>query len=176
MRITIDEIERSCYNTGMAKYTPKSSYQLLEIKDNGDEVRLYENGDKRNQLGQIVEYGGQGKLITAETSRDYAQRRKAKILREIEAKLTDITKTNAPAEAIAAIVGKRAEIAMKDTTRTGNEAAKIVLSAVDAYQTKAEEHTQVIQHEYTVDDETRALLHAMIQERRDTHTDAGNIE
>ena len=70
--------------------------------------------------------------------------------------------------AVFAVVGKRAEIAMRDETRTGNEAAKIVLQAVDAYQDKQTPQQQTtIRNEYAMDDETKELLHAILRERRD---------
>ena len=142
-------------------------YTLLETREDGTEVRQYENGYIRNQNGQLLVLPENAPVITSENAREYHKMRKAKILRAIEEKLVDVTKTNAPAEAIANIVGKRAEIAMTDDTRTGNEAAKIVLSAVDAYQSKDERHETVTRHEYTIDDETRAILTRMIRERRD---------
>jgi hypothetical protein len=156
----------------------KPRYTVIGMTDDNHEIRLYDNGDKRNELGHLLENNGKGnEIITPETARTYHAMRKQKILAAIESKLKDVTKTNAPAEAIAAIVGKRAQIAMTDDTRTGNDAAKIVLLAVDAYQNKTTEQAQITRHEYTVDEETRLLLHAMIQDRRDTHTtDAAIID
>ena len=144
-------------------------YTLLEVRDDGTEVRQYENGDIRNQNGQVIAPIERLKehAITSETAHEFHKMRKAKILRAIEAKLTDVTKTNAPADAIAEIVGKRASIAMTDDTRTGNEAAKIVLSAVDAYQDKDDKRETVTRHEYAIDDDTRALLERLVRERRD---------
>lgn len=145
----------------------KAVYELLEVKEDGTEIRKYEDGTIRNQKGHaLTKLPNEGHEITVDNARHYHALRKAKILHAIEAKITDITRTNAPAEAIAAIVGKRAEIAMKDKTRTGNDAAKIVLSAVDAYQEKQTAVTNTERHEYTIDDDTKALLHALLTERR----------
>lgn len=157
----------------MTKYTPKP-YELISRDEvTGDEVRLYADGSKRNQNGRLLEkLPGGNELITSETARQYHALRKQKILESIEQTLTDITKTKLPADAIAAIVGKRAQIAMTDDTRTGNEAAKIVLSAVDAYQDrKVETKENITRHEYTIDDDTRRLLMTMIQERRGNDDD-----
>lgn len=153
-------------------------YDLLHVDESGNEVRRYKDGSLRNQNGHLLaKLDNAGYEITQENARHYHALRKAKILREIESKLKDVTKTNAPAEAIAAIVGKRAEIAMNDDTRTGNEAAKIVLSAVDAYQDKQNNDQQTtIRNEYTMDAETKALLYAMIQERREYRTDVLSID
>lgn len=162
----------------MAKYVPKP-YELLGIDENtGDEIRLYDDGSKRNQKGHLLEYlGSGGELITQETARQYQQLRKQKILESIESTLKDVTKTNLPADAIAAIVGKRAKIAMTDDTRTGNEAAKIVLSAVDAYQDKVSSGTVNTQrHEYTIDDDTKRLLTAILHERRGYSDSDGVID
>ena len=144
-------------------------YELLSVDADGNEVRRYRDGSTRDQRGRTLAFiPGGNELITAETARAYHAKRKAKILAAIESKLTDITRTTVPADAIAAIVGKRAEIAMNDDTRTGNDAAKIVLSAVDAYQDKApHETTNTQRHEYTMDAETRALLEAVLRERRE---------
>lgn len=152
-----------CYNQNMGK-----PYTLLEVREDGTEVRQYEDGNIRNQRGQLLVLPENAPVITSENARQYHQMRKDKILRAIESRIQDVTKTNAPAEAIAAIVGKRASIAMKDETRTGNEAAKIVLSAVDAYQDKRDgDHQTTTRHEYAIDDDTKALLHAMLRQRRD---------
>src|SRR5688500_4828148 len=145
-------------------------YTLLSIDENGNEVRLYEDGTKRNQLGHTLELPAaiSGHPITSENAHTFHKLRKQKTLEAIERKLVDVTKTNAPADAIAHIVGKRAEIAMRDETRTGNEAAKIVLQAVDAYQDKQTPQQQTtIRNEYAMDDETKELLHAILRERRD---------
>lgn len=145
----------------------EKTFEVLEVREDGTEVRLYENGEKRNQRGQLIEAAPWNNIITSETAHEYNRRRKQKVLEAIESKLMDVTKMGAPAEAIAHIVGKRAEIAMSDDSRTGNEAAKIVLSAVDAYQDKAApEKTNVTRHEYAIDEETKALLEEMLRARR----------
>lgn len=153
------------YNQGMGK-----PYTLLETREDGTEVRLYEDGSKRNQRGELLEYLDSGaSIITPETARLLHAARKAKILAAIEAELTSVTRTSVPSEAIGKIVGKRAAIAMEDDSRAGNEAAKIVLSAVDAYQEKQpDDYAKVTRHEYAMDDETKALLHEMLRQRRDT--------
>lgn len=158
-----------CYNSGMAETKPK--YTLLSTDENGNEVRQYENGYIRNQNGQIIVLPENAPVITSENARQYHQMRKQKILDAIEREITDLTRTNAPADAIAKIVRKRAEIALKDKGKSGNDAAKIVLSAVDAYQNKAAEgSTNVLRHEYVMDDSTRDLLERMLRDRRDTST------
>ena len=154
-------------------------YELLEVRPDGTEVRLYEDGTKRNQRGQALTLPKviQDQQITSETAYIRHKQRKDKILRAIEQKVQDVTKTNAPAEAIAYIVGKRAKVAISDESKVGNDAAKIVLAALDAYQDKRpQEQTSTIRNEYIMDDETRALLHAMIQERRDTGTDTTDAD
>jgi hypothetical protein len=55
---------------------------------------------------------------------------------------------------------------MKDDTRTGNEAAKIVLQALDAYQAKEQVSTNVLRNEITIDDNTRLLLERLAQAKR----------
>jgi hypothetical protein len=154
------------------------TYVLLSVDADGNERRQYDNGQIRNQNGALLELPDALKehAITSDTARTFHAMRKAKILRAIEARLQDVTKTNIPADAIAAIVAKRAAIAMSDDTRTGNEAAKIVLSAVDAYQDKAQETTHVQRHEYTIDDETRQLLEAMVTRRRGAILDGNIVE
>jgi hypothetical protein len=168
MRIDIDVIEHLCYNIPMAQY------QVIGTDTDGKEIRLYESdGSIRNWRGQLLVKHPQAVEITADTTHDYTKRRKQKILDAIEQNVMDITRTNVPADAIGKIVGKRAEIAMNDNTRTGNDAARLVLQAIDAYQDKVDNtRTNVLRHEYSIDSETRALLDAMIQERRDTTTDA----
>jgi hypothetical protein len=156
-----------CYNIGMAKY------ELLSMDEHGNEVRLYENGHLRNQNGQLLTAPPNAVKITAETSHAYNRRRKEKILEEIEKSVMDITRTNVPAEAIGAIVGKRAKVAMTDEGKTGNDAARIVLQALDAYQERVEEtRTNVLRHEYVIDDETIALLEKITRMKRDEVIDS----
>src|SRR5688572_6584492 len=146
----VDRLEQMCYNMGMGK-----PYTLLEVRDDGTEVRLYENGDKRNQNGQIIEgYTGKDTIITAENSRFYRDLRKQKILTAIENGLMRVTDAPNPSEAIAHIVTKRAEIAMTDNGRAGNDAAKIVLAAMDALPDKQAETIQTQRHEYSIDEDT----------------------
>lgn len=145
----------------------KKPYTLVTLPD-GREARDYGDGIYRDANGRTMVLPANLPLITSETAHLFHAMRKQKILAAIESRIQDVTKTNAPADAIAAIVGKRAEIALHDDTRTGNEAAKIVLSAVDAYQDKrAAEQTNTTRHEYAIDDETRALLTQLLRERRD---------
>lgn len=162
------------YNLGMAKNDVRipKKYELLSVDDNGNEIRLYEDGSKRNQRGQLVEFPVEiynNPIITSDNVHEYHRMRKEKILLSIEKSVMDVTKTKIPAEAVGRIVGKRAEIAMKDKTRVGNEAAKIVLQAIDAYQNKvsADNGVSTMRNEITMDDNTRALLERMFQERRD---------
>ena len=170
MRI-VDKTEHLCYNTGMT-----TKYELLEVRDDGTEIRRYHDGYIRNQNGQIIVLPENAPVITSENAHEYHRMRKQKILDAIESKLKDVTKTKLPADAIAEIVGKRARIAMTDDTRTGNEAAKIVLSAVDAYQDKTNVTAQVQRHEYSIDDDTKALLTALLHERRQGQTDAQTMD
>lgn len=150
-------------------------YTLVEY--NGNTYRDYGDGILRNERGQLAVKPENSPSITSDNAHIYLAQRKAKILQAIESKLTDITKTRLPSEAIAAIVGKRAEIAMNDDTRTGNEAAKIVLSAVDAYQNKqTDNNTTTQRHEYSIDAETQRLLHAILQERRGYSTDVLDVD
>lgn len=148
--------------------TPNKKYVLQSVDENGNEVRLYNDGSLRNQNGQLLQLSPMlTHQITSENAREYHKMRKDKILRAIEDKVKDITKTKLPADAIAAIVGKRAEIAMNDSTRIGNDAAKIVLQALDAYQDKVnDDRTTVTRHEYAIDNDTRLLLSELAQMKR----------
>jgi hypothetical protein len=152
-------------------------YELIEIRDDGTEVRRYEDGTIRNQRGQmLVLPDSLPPLITSENAHEYHKMRKDKILRAIESRVMDITKTKIPADAIGAIVAKRAKIAMEDNTRIGNEAAKIVLQVIDAYQDKVEKAT-VTRNEYAMDGDTLALLQSMMdaRQRADDRTDVLDI-
>jgi hypothetical protein len=145
-------------------------YELLGHDERG-EIRRYQDGTLRDQNGRArtLVPSMVAQQITAETAHTMHKLRKQKILDAIESKLKDVTKTKIPADAIAAIVGKRAQIAMTDDTRTGNEAAKIVLAAVDAYQDKATEQTMVTRNEYAMDADTRQLLESILESRRENN-------
>jgi hypothetical protein len=146
----------------------QKKYEIIGYKDNGDEIRLYADGAKRNQLGRLLELPSdlENHLITSDNAHLRLAQRKQKILDAIEKEVMTVTRVNVPAEAIGRIVGKRAEIAMKDDTRTGNEAAKIVLQAMDAYQAKEQVSTNVLRNEITIDDNTRLLLERLAQAKR----------
>lgn len=143
-------------------------YTLLETREDGTEVRLYENGDKRNQYGQIIDgVSGKDTIITVDNTAEYRRQRKINMLRAIESGLMRVTDAPNPAEAIAHIVSKRAEIAMKDDGRAGNDAAKIVLAAMDALPDKQTETVQTQRHEYTIDPDTMRVVEEMVRMRRD---------
>lgn len=146
-------------------------YEIIGYNDNGDEIRLYADGSKRNSKGQLIELPRDvyhNPIITSENVHEYHKARKEKILQAIEQSVMDITKTKLPSEAIGAIVAKRAEIAMKDETRVGNEAAKIVLQAIDAYQNRVDTSTNVVRNELVIDDNTRAMIERLAQMKRDS--------
>lgn len=140
-------------------------YEIIGYDDNGEEIRRYPNGTLRNSKGRILQLPDylQSHQITSDNAHLRLAQRKQKILDAIEKSVMSVTRTNVPADAIGMIVGKRAEIAMNDDTRTGNEAAKIVLSALDAYQEKQNVSTNVLRNEITLDDNTRALLERVAQ-------------
>lgn len=155
------------YNTNMNASEPK--YELLSVDENGNEVRrYYKDGSLRNQKGHALEkLPNAGHEITSENARYYHELRKQKILRAIEERVMDVTKTNAPADAIGRIVAKRAEIAMNDDSKTGNDAAKIVLNAIDAYQEKVQS-VSVTRNEYAMDADTLEILRAMMEARAES--------
>lgn len=138
----------------------EKKYEIIEVREDGTEVRQYEDGALRNQYGHLLErHPNAGPIITQETARQMRDLRKQKILDEIEKGVMDVTKANTPASAIGALVARRAKVAMEDDGRNGNEAAKIVLNAIDAYQDKMrEEQINTTRHEYSMDEETREIL------------------
>lgn len=148
--------------------TPK--YRVIGYTDDGMEIREYADGSKRNSKGQLIVHPSNVydlPVITSDNAHDYHKARKAKILQSIEQSVMDVTKTRLPSDAIGAIVGKRAQIAMTDDSRVGNEAAKIVLQAIDAYQNRVDTSTNVLRNELVLDDNTRALLERLAQMKRD---------
>lgn len=144
-------------------------YELLEILPDGTERRRYENGDIRNQNGSIIELGTrlQEHAITSATAYDYHKLRKQKMLAAIESGLMRVTEAPNPAEAVAHIVSKRAEVALKDDGRAGNDAAKIVLAAMDALPDKQTETVQTQRHEYAIDPDTMRIVEELVRMRRD---------
>lgn len=176
----MDRIEQVCYNRDMTQNTDnKPKYELLGYDEvTGNEIRLYQDGSKRNQNGRLIELPSDvydNPVITSENARDYHRMRKQKILDAIEQSVMDVTRTKLPSQAIGAIVGRRAEIAMKDDSRVGNEAAKIVLQAIDAYQNRVIEDKTVTRNEITLDDNTRELLERLAQMKRDADDDVIDV-
>jgi hypothetical protein len=166
MRIDIAQKEQMCYNTGMAK-----TYKVLETKPDGHEVRLYEDGSKRDERGWLLELapGIRDTVIrTPERAREVHEIRKRKILERIEQGVTDALKADTPYHAIAYIIATRAKVAMESDGREGNDAAKLVLQAMDAFQDKRETHTTVQRNEYVMDDETRDIIMRIVEAKRGT--------
>lgn len=155
-----------CYNWFMAQY------EVIGTDENGREIRRYEDGSIRDNKGRmVVKLDSPAPLLNPELVRQYRQARKERILEAVEKGLTDVTRTRLPEEAISAIVKKRAKIALTDNGKAGNDAARIVLQVIDAYQNKGEETTHTTRHEYALDDETKALLETMLERRRRGTTD-----
>jgi hypothetical protein len=151
-------------------------YTVVGTDASGKEIRLYADGSKRNWRGQLIEKPPYAVEITSETSAAHNAMRKEKYLRAIEKHVTSVTKMNNPADAIGYIVGKKALVAMNDDTRTGNEAAKIVLQALDAYQDKVQQQVSVTRNEYVMDSATIELLEQMIDKRDENIIDATENE
>ena len=148
-------------------------WELIETKPDGSEVRKYPNGDLRNEKGHLLEAPARIKetQITTETASAMGKRRKEKIIEAVEQGVMKVTAKGTPEEAVGALIAKRAQIAMNDDGRTGNEATKIVLGAMDAMPDKVVEmqHNQTVTHE--LDDETREVVERMLASRRQTFID-----
>jgi len=154
--------------------------EYTEVEYKGMVARRYPNGDIRNERGQVLKLADNSPLlnehaITSENAHEKHLQRKEKILRAIETGVMRVTDAPNPYEAISRIVEKRAEVALNDSGRAGNDASKIVLMALDALQDRRQETTQVQRHEYSIDPETMRIVEAMAQARRD-NTDVIEIE
>lgn len=160
-RVRIDKTEQMCYNGNM-------DYTIVEF--NGQQARQYPNGDIRNEYGQVLKLGNNRldvHTITSENAHSFHKMRKEKVLKAIEAGVMRVTDAPNPAEAIGYIVSKRAELAMTDNTRVGNDAARIVLQALDAFQDKTQESIQTERKELVIDPDTMRIVEAMVRMRRD---------
>lgn len=153
-----------------------ADYELLETLPDGTERRRYPNGSIRDQNGRMLERPDYLPVITSDTAYLLHRKRKEKYLQAIEAAVTHVTSANTPAEAAGYIVAKRAKVAMSDDGRAGNEAAKIVLAAMDALQDKRQETTHTERREYTVDAETLRIVERMAAMRSGEDIDAEIIE
>jgi len=149
-----------------------STYEI--VQHNGRQARLYPNGDIRDDNGRVLQLGDdrlQVHAITSENARQYHQMRKEKILKAVESGVMRVTNAPDPYAAISRIVERRAEVAMSDNTRAGNDAARIVLQALDALQDKAQETTVTHVTEHKIDPDTMRVVESMLRARRD-----GNIQ
>jgi hypothetical protein len=104
------------------------------------------------------------------------RKRKEKILRAVENGLMRVTGTDTQYEAISRIVEKRAQVAMDDSGRAGNDAAKIVLAAIDALPDRTVKQEQTVTHEYSIDPDTMRIVEQMVRARRDGIIDAEYTE
>jgi len=142
-------------------------YKIIEFK--GKQAREYPDGSIRDELGRMLaKLDNNGMDITPTNARDFHKMRKEKILKAVEEGVMRVTDAPNPAEAIGRLVGKRAEIAMNDNTRTGNDAAKIVLMAMDALQDKRQETVNTTRNEDILDAETMRIVEQLVAMRRNT--------
>lgn len=141
-----------------------------DIIHEGKPARLYANGDIRDLRGRIVKLGDDRMrqyAITSETAHEFHQKRKEKILKAIEAGVMRVTDAPDPYAAISRIVEKRAEVALQDNNKAGNDAARIVLQALDALQDRRQETTVTNRQEYSIDPDTMRIVEGMMRARRD---------
>lgn len=141
-------------------------YTLLKVED-GVEHRQYENGDVRDQNGRLIVRPERIKdaEITQENALAMRQRRKDKMLEAVERGVMKATQADNPYEAVSHIISKRAKVAMTDEGRAGNDAAKLVLEALDAWQDKKNVKEEVQRHVYEIDPDTMALIEEMTRNR-----------
>lgn len=145
------------------------NYEIIEF--NGKPARKYPDGAIRNEKGQLMQFPPslEGKNIqNSEQASALAKRRKQLYLEAIEQGLQDAAPGyGTPHEAVRHIIKKRAQVAMSDEGRAGNDAARLVLEAADALQDKKQENVQVQRMEYTIDEETRALIMEIAHQKRE---------
>lgn len=140
-------------------------YEMIEFR--GQPARLYPNGDIRNEKGHLLTRPERIKdmTITPENTQSFKNRRKEKMLEAIEAGVMKATDAPDPAAAVMEIIARKAKVAMNDDGRVGNEATRIILDALDAYQDKKHENVQVQRHEYVVDEKTQRMLLEIMSHR-----------
>ena len=152
--------------TAIAEETPK--YEIIEFK--GQPARLYhKDGSIRDEKGHVLKKPDyiMKYSITSELSKEYRSRRKELMLQAVEDGVIKATKAADPYAAMSRIIQRRAEVAMKDDGRAGNEAAKIVMEALDAYQDKKSENVNVQRNEYVIDEATQNMLLDIMSNRQE---------
>lgn len=163
----MDKLEQMCYNWGMSE---EKAYELIKIEEDGTEWRKYPNGYIRDQKGRILvlpEHIRENHLITPEKHAEYMKRRKERYMAAMEAGVTEGLQAYGVEEAIAKIMAKRAQVAVSDDGRAGNDAAKLILQALDAFQEKQVKHEHVQRQEYYLDPETAGILERMLDRKRE---------
>lgn len=155
-----------CYNYPM-------TYELISV-ENGVERRKYPNGDIRDQNGRLLERPERVKAneITPENARAMVARRREKMLEAVEQGVMRATDAPDVHAAVARIMETRAKVALQDKGRAGNDAARLVLAALDAMPEKQAEIVHTQRHVHEIDPETVEILEGMLRARRDNVIDA----
>lgn len=138
------------------------AYKVLDVSERyGRPAWEYSDGSIRGEGGRLIETIPGGELITADNAREMAQRhRDAMRDAVVQGVIEGTGKATAP-DAIQAVMAKRAEVAVSDTGRAGNDAARIV---IDMLGLKAPD-VSVTQVQHTIDDRTSVLLDAILSKQ-----------
>lgn len=162
----LDKSEQMCYNCNMSEET---KYELLKVEE-GVEWRKYPNGHIRNQKGQLLvlpEEIRENHLITSENHHEFIEARKNRYLAAMEAGVTEGARAYGVEEAMSKIMARRAQVALSDGGKAGNDAARIILDALDAYQDKRVRQENVQRQEYSIDPDTMAVLEKLLELKRE---------
>lgn len=142
-----------------------ANYEVIEYE--GQPARKYADGSIRDEKGHWLVRSSPAPLFTTENASEMGKRRKQKMLEAVEQGVMDATEMPNPYEAVSLLIKVRAQVALEDKGRAGNEAAKMVLEALDAKPDKQSETVQTQRMEYVIDPETLAMLEKIAQMKRD---------
>ena len=136
----------------------KIAFDVLCNHQNDDltnaEIRIRIANEIENNWKNVVKEVAKSELMKKAEERKKSKQEAAKKIESKEKEETPEEKAEEDSE--------EEKTESKAETRTGNEAAKIVLSAIDAYQDKVETRTDVRRQELVMDDNTRLLLERLL--------------
>lgn len=146
----------------------EKAYEVIELPD-GRPGRRYPNGIIRDEWGHIQSGSETKGAITKENAREMQKRGAETRRRNFQAAtrrgIAEAAETETVSEAIQKIMKKRAEVALTDDGRAGNDATKLLMMALDVLPRKEDEKKVV--HEHTVSDEAVRFFEKVDKRRKE---------
>lgn len=159
------------------KYPLEEGFEIVELPD-GTQGKKWANGSITNAKGHIVVAAeNSNRIVTREDAQEMVAKRVAKRKETIEKYVTAAVRKKTKAsgafqsdDALGVLLAKRAEVALEDNGRAGNDAAKLVLHVLEALPDQKKNEVKVT-HQHELSDKTVEMLRELARLREDPDQD-----